>query len=166
MAAKPKKKELAAVAKELNALLKPEPRIDGEAKAAELVGTITTAAGLLAKGDVISKETAAFFKTYSIEHKATTKEPAKKKAAAKAKAAPAKKTAAKKGPGVIATIFEMLKGSKRAMTEDQIVAKLKKAFPDREEKSMRSTVKVQLPGRMSREKSVKIERTDKGFVMK
>ena len=98
------------------------------------------------------------------------KTPAKKTPAKKdEKKTPAKKKAATpkkaKKPGVIATIFELVK-TKGPITEDNIVKALVKKFPDRQEQSMRNTVKVQLPNRMSRERNVKIEKTDKGFVMK
>lgn len=91
------------------------------------------------------------------------KTPPKKKATAKKKAAAGKKNAGEKKekkPGVIATILDMI--TAKPMTEDQIVAALVKKFPDRLEESMRKTVKVQLPNRMSKEKGVNIVKDDKG----
>lgn len=50
-----------------------------------------------------------------------------------------------KGPGVIATIAELLAGAgKKGLTIDEMVDHLAKKFPDREAKSMRSTVSVQM----------------------
>lgn len=89
MAKKPKKEEMVAVATELNGLLKPDPPIDTEAKPAAMLSQIKKAAGLLEPGDEISKETAAFLKAQSIEHKATEKAAKPKKTTKpKEKAAP------------------------------------------------------------------------------
>lgn len=94
MAAKPKKADMVAVATEMNVLLKPDPPIDTDAKAPKLMTQIKKAAGLLEKGDEISKDTAKFFNDQEIDHDGTTKA-AKKKKAPEKKAAPAKKKAPK-----------------------------------------------------------------------
>jgi len=94
----------------------------------------------------------------------------KKKQAAPAAKTPDKKPAAKKkakgerGPGVIGTIVEILQGAsqKKALTLDKIVDELAKRFPEREKKSMLSTVKVQISGRIQRERGLKVKHNDKG----
>ncbi len=68
-------------------------------------------------------------------------------------------------PGVIDTIFNLLR-EKGPITKDQILAELAKKFPERKEDSMKATINVQLPSRMARERGVKIEHTDKGYVIK
>lgn len=73
------------------------------------------------------------------------------------KKAPEKKK--EKKVGVIATIFNTIAGSKNGVTKAQILAKLKKAFPDRNEASMAKTINAQIgsskrPVRMEREKNV------------
>jgi hypothetical protein len=90
---------------------------------------------------------------------------AKKKAAAKpaAKKPAAKKAAPKKAPkkgGVIASIIEALeKGPK---THKQLHAMLVKKFPDRKPESMLNTIRVQVPGRINRERDFSLEKDDKG----
>ncbi len=73
-----------------------------------------------------------------------------------------------KAPGVISTILDLVK--KGPITKEQILAKLVKAFPDREGDRMKKTVAVQLGGdpcRMEREKDVKFTRGEGGtFSMK
>jgi len=78
------------------------------------------------------------------------------KEAAEAKA---KVQAAKKKPGVILNILSVITDAKKPVTEEQILSKLVAAFPKREEKSMRSTIKAQIGGkkrplRMEQEKTV------------
>jgi pyruvate/2-oxoglutarate dehydrogenase complex dihydrolipoamide acyltransferase (E2) component len=63
-------------------------------------------------------------------------------------------------PGVIASIFTMLKSAPHS--KDEILAKLKVQFPDRDEKSMKSTINVQIPSRMAKEKNVTINKNDSG----
>ena len=97
MAKKPEKKEMVAVATELNGILKPDPPIDTKATAVKLMGMIKKGASLLEKGDNISKDTAEFFTTQKIEFKATVKVP-KKEAPAKKEAPTKKKTPKKEAP--------------------------------------------------------------------
>jgi len=61
-----------------------------------------------------------------------------------------------KKAGVISTIITILEAGK-AITKDGIVAKLEKAFPDRESDAMRSTVGVQL-SRLKKDKGMNIVR--------
>lgn len=63
------------------------------------------------------------------------------------------KKAKKVGGGVIAKIAELITAAgKKGITKEAILAELAKEFPDREEKSMKNTLNVQLPNRMSKEK--------------
>jgi hypothetical protein len=69
------------------------------------------------------------------------------------KPAGAKKEKKPKGPGVISTIVGCIEGAgKDGVTKDEILAELIKTFPDREEKSMKNTVNVQVPNRINKEK--------------
>lgn len=80
---------------------------------------------------------------------------------ASAKKAPAKKEETKKPAvkkvGVIATIFNAI--SAKEVTEAQILAKLKKSFPEKVDTSMMNTIRAQIgsnkrPVRMEKEKNV------------
>jgi len=95
-----------------------------------------------------------------------TKKP-KAKAKAKDDSEPVKKPKAKKAksPGVIASIQEFLEkaSESKPISRAQILARLVKRFPDHEASSMENTMKVQLPGRMAREKDLTIKQSKKGF---
>lgn len=79
-----------------------------------------------------------------------------------------KKTAAKSAKGgiprvgVIATIVDLLKGAsaKNPLHRDDIVAALKKKFPDREESGMKVTVYSQVPLRLRNVKGLDVKETD------
>lgn len=71
------------------------------------------------------------------------------------------KAAKRTGPGVIASIQEYITNH-GPISKPQILAKLKQRFPDRDAEAMTKTVNVQLPGRMSKEKKIKIVKDDKG----
>lgn len=88
------------------------------------------------------------------------KEKKKAKRAAK-KAAKEKKKKEPKKPGVIATIFTLIK-TEGPISKEDILKKLGKAFPERETDSMMKTINVQVPGRMSKEKGVNIVKTKDG----
>lgn len=105
--------------------------------------------------------------------KETAKKTEKKKAELKAKKATPKaekpkKEKAPKKPGVIASILEVLMTG-RKVSENQIAAILVKRFPEKEESSMRNTIRAQLKGkqpcRMEKEKNIKLtaEKSDKGI---
>lgn len=73
------------------------------------------------------------------------------------------KVASDKGPGVIATIFSLIsKSGKTGVSKDDILVKLTEMFPDRAINGMEKTIGVQLPGRMSKEKGVKIVKLETG----
>ena len=71
----------------------------------------------------------------------------------------AKEQAEKKRPGVIVSILDFIKSSKKPVTQAQVLAHLEVEFPKRETKSMTNTIKAQIGGkkrpmRMEREKQV------------
>lgn len=70
-----------------------------------------------------------------------------------------------KGPGVIAAIFDILKATSKSkpVTKEDILKQLGEKFPDRELDSMKATINVQIPSRMSKEKGVTIVHGDKGY---
>ena len=104
-------------------------------------------------------------------------EPEKKeeKKPAAEKAPPAKKEPVKttekkkevtKKPGVIISIVSLIeKSGKKGVTKDEIHEKLVELFPDRDEKSMRSTINVQVPNRITKEK-FEVEKTKDGSYRK
>lgn len=80
-----------------------------------------------------------------------------KKEEKKDKPAPAEKkatkTAAPKGKGVIATIVECIENAgKKGVTKEEILKTLVKEFPDREKTSMKKTIDVQVPNRITKER--------------
>lgn len=74
------------------------------------------------------------------------------------KAKKAKGAGGERKPGVIAAIAELI--AKKAMTKDEIAAELALRFPERDAEGMRRTVGIQLPGRMAKDKGLKIEVKD------
>ena len=75
-----------------------------------------------------------------------------------------KKDKKEKGPGIIDTIIECL--NKGPIKKEKIEEVLVKRFPDRKREGMRSTINIQLAGRLAKEKKLKIESTDKGYMIK
>jgi hypothetical protein len=114
-----------------------------------------------------------------VDQPVAKEEPVKTNAAAKTKGAAKAKTSKstatqkkagvakeKKGPGVIATIIELIT-TKGPITKAQIVTALAKKFPDRDAESMKKTVNAQIPGRISKEHGLKlVELEDKGWTIK
>ena len=75
----------------------------------------------------------------------------------------APKSTAPKGPGVISSIFELVKkAGKRGISKDDILKALEVRFPERVAGSMVKTINVQLPKRMSKEKGVTIVKLENG----
>jgi len=77
-----------------------------------------------------------------------------------AKEIKAKTKAKTKKPGVIQTIFNTIEKADKPVSEAQILAVLRKAFPEREVTAMTRTIKCQIgakkqPTRMERERKVK-----------
>lgn len=82
-----------------------------------------------------------------------------KKPAAK-KEAPAKKK--EKGPGVIQTIADLIEGAgKKGISKDDILKELEETFPDKALDSMKGTINVQVPNRISKERFL-VERLENG----
>lgn len=83
-----------------------------------------------------------------------------------------KKTSGSKEPkapkekkvGVIATIESLLRASSKTapITKEQILKTLTKTFPDKDPESMRKTINVQVPKRISEEKGLNIKKTEDG----
>jgi len=74
-----------------------------------------------------------------------------------------KKSKGEKGPGVISTIFSLVSQSgKKGISKAEILEKLTEMFPDRATEGMEKTIGVQLPGRMSKERKVKIVKLESG----
>jgi len=69
-----------------------------------------------------------------------------------------------KGPGVIQTIIKCLReaSKKKPISKDKILAKLVKAFPDREEKAMKSTISSQIPSGLKTEKGLEVKTDGEG----
>ncbi|MDD2260686.1 MAG: hypothetical protein PHC31_01045 [Clostridia bacterium] len=69
-------------------------------------------------------------------------------------AKPAKKASkSAKGMGVIATIIDCIEtAGKKGVSKEDILQVLIADFPDRDEKSMKNTINVQVPGRITKEK--------------
>jgi hypothetical protein len=68
-----------------------------------------------------------------------------------------------KGPGVITTILSLVTNSgKTGISKADILSKLTEMFPDHNPEGLGKTISVQLPKRLSKERNVKIEKTEKG----
>lgn len=70
-----------------------------------------------------------------------------------------------KGPGVIGSIAEFLEAASESkpVSKDDIVAKLSKRYPDREESSLRSTVNQQVPTKLRSGKGLNVLRGEGGY---
>lgn len=170
------KKQLIQVAEELNEVLGLEPAISLDSKPEELKGKISQAIALLTPEDELTEASAKILdeefpnwdgepepdpveEEDEVEKPKKAPKPPKAEKKEKAKKAPAKEG---KGPGVIATIAEMLQNSgEEGISKAAIVEELVKRFPDREEKSLKATVNVQVPARISKEK-FKVVRLENG----
>lgn len=77
-----------------------------------------------------------------------------------------KKAKKEKGPGVIATIVELIeKSGKKGITKEEILNELVKKFPDKAKDSMKNTINVQVPNRITKEKWP-VEKTEAGKYFK
>jgi hypothetical protein len=184
-----KKENLLKAAKELNEKLGLDPAIDVKAKGPALSALIAEAAGMIEEGDDISKETLAVIKTLKEvpAEQATSEEKTSEETAEAGEAeetaeaeetveeeipAPktkiktekksAKKAPAEKTPGVISTIICLIeKAGKKGISKDEIAARLEKAFPERNAESMKKTLNVQVPHRISKERFQLVEKDGK-----
>lgn len=182
-------KELKAAAKELNEVLGIDPPIETKVgvKKKDLQEKLLEAAEMIEEGDVedISKETFEVLDDVGAEFDFETpldeddpeepeekeeeeeeeekeeEKPAKKTKTAK-KEGP-KKATGKNGKGVIGTIRAMLEktSKKKPISKAEIVEELIEQFPDRNQKSMKNTVNVQVPGRVSKE-AFEVKKTEDG----
>lgn len=93
------------------------------------------------------------------------KKKGKDKPADKPKAGKKQGPPKKEGGGVIASIIKLLLGanSKKPLSLDQITTALAKLFPEREKDAMAKTVKIQVSGRLAKEKGLNVKKNDKGF---
>lgn len=148
----PTAKELAALAKEANAVLVIDPPISMKDDGAldRLVKELRD----LRKKDIASDDPQKLVftdKAVATMRKLNVKIPGEGK--------PAKVRTPGEGkarkPGVIAAIQELI--TAKALTKVEIVEALAKRFPDRPVDGMRRTVNIQLPGRMSKEKGITIK---------
>jgi hypothetical protein len=94
--------------------------------------------------------------------KAEAAQPKAKKASADGKA---KAEKAGRGPGVIATIMEILTGAseRKPVSKEDILAELQKAFPDRDPQSMMSTINIQVPSRLRSDKGLNVQKNADGY---
>jgi hypothetical protein len=85
-----------------------------------------------------------------------------KKASANGKAPEEK---AERGPGVIATIMEIVTGAseRKPVSKEDILAELQKAFPDRDPQSMMSTINIQVPSRLRSDKGLNVQKNADGY---
>lgn len=164
------KKEVVSVAKELNKVLGLDPQIDTKQDLETLKNLVLQAADLIEPEDKISKKTTtiidelrkevamsereedeeeevADIKDDSDEAEEDEEEGAEEEEEEEIKTEPQKKS------GVIASIAEMIeKAGKKGITKEEILTNLVKRFPERQEKSMKNTINVQVPNRIDREK--------------
>jgi hypothetical protein len=161
-----KGKATAAKAPEKKTAKKPEPEPEDEDKNEDEAGADDLAARIQVakKMDDLNEIIADFpdvFTKKVVKGFAEFKNPIMLKKAMKEAAgiAPAEKVEKPKGPkkeagpGIIKTIITLIeKAGKKGITKEAILAELLETFPEREEKSMKNTINVQVPSRISKEK--------------
>lgn len=151
-------KVLQKVVEELNDFLDITPRISTKSTDEVLREKILEAAGLLVvDGKVnemleLSKTTQKVIAVLREYAEMEEEEVPEDKPVTQTKQAP-KGTTVKKGTGVIATIVKCLEDSgKSGISQEEVLKVLCKNFPERSPESMRKTIQVQLPGRISKER--------------
>lgn len=82
--------------------------------------------------------------------------------------APKKKASKKEGPkkvGVIASIIEFLgkASAKKPLSKADLAEKLSEKFPDKEKNSMASTINVQVPNRIRKDKGIEVSKNENGY---
>ncbi len=115
------------------------------------------------KKSISKKSTKKKTESESTGKKSTSKKnSAGKKATSKSSA---KKSPSKNGdkkPGVIATLVEFCRKSKKSFTKEDVLEHLKSTFPERNEQSMWGTVKAQIPNRINKERDFELVKTKEG----
>lgn len=168
--------QLRKAASDLNKTLGLEPKIDTRLPKEELTKKVSKAGAMLEDGDKIEQNTFDVLAELEVDIPAGVKKVKAPKAGTdsvekkEAKPKTSKEKAEPGKPGVIATILEIVKAASKdkPITSEQILKKLEKAFPEKDPNSMMNTIKVQLPGRMSREKNITILKDEEkgGFYVK
>jgi outer membrane biosynthesis protein TonB len=88
-----------------------------------------------------------------VEETPKSKKETKKSAEKPAKEEKSAKKSAEKGPGVIATIVSCVeKSGKKGITKEAILEVLSNTFPDKSPDSMKNTINVQVPARITKER--------------
>jgi len=166
-----KYQQMQNAAKDLNEVLAPDPPIDLNQDMDALGKVLVEASQLLGtepEPDIIQQNTADALQFLGVkfpknnvdilanDKDAKTAEVEKEKPVKEKK----EKVVKEKKPGVIQTIFETL--SAGPATKDELLEVLTKTFPDKQADSMKNTISVQIPGRMSREKGVNIIKREDG----
>lgn len=192
------KKELAAIAKELNKVLGLDPAINVKAPQEELVEKINEAAALLVPEDELSAKTMEGLGKLGIElpmvgpdsaiedpdedeeeedeeegvlpaeeadpeAEEDLDDPEDEEGAENSEEEPVLKQGKKKKEpplgkkektaGVIAVIIELIeKSGQKGISKEQILEELIKRFPDRRPTSMKNTINVQVPTKISKER--------------
>ena len=147
-------KKLKAAVTELNEKICNPPIKLKKEKQKQACKKVLEAAGLIEKGDKISKSTMAVIKALKKAKKADKAEKSSKKTSVKKN----------KGVGVLATIQSLITEKPRSKAE--ILKALVKKFPDREEAGMAKTINAQLPNRMAKERGIKIVEKDGKYSVK
>jgi len=166
--------QLRKAAADLNKTLGLEPKIDTRLAKEELTKKVSKAGAMLEDGDKIEQNTFDVLAELEVDIPAGVKkvkaQKAEKDSGKEGKPKASQKKAEPGKPGVIATILEIVKAASKdkPVTSEQILKKLEKAFPEKDPNSMMNTIKVQLPGRMSREKNINILKDEEkgGFYVK
>ena len=175
-----KEEKLIEVCNNLTAVLGLDPQIGTDSKK-QMKKDLLEAAKLITPGDLIAlhKDTVSVLKELGVplpeEKEEKKKEEKKKEGKKKKEKQDSEKTEKKektekeekkqKGKGVIYTIISLIK-TKGPITKEKIAKELEKKFPDRNADGMKKTLQIQLSGRLAKEKKLKIENTEKGYIIK
>lgn len=83
----------------------------------------------------------------------------------KKKGKKAKKEKGPKAPGVISSIIEFLgkASAKKPLSKSDLADKLAERFPDKEKTSMASTINVQVPNRIRKDKGIEVSKNENGY---
>jgi hypothetical protein len=165
----PTRDDLIRIVDEINKELNPDPAIKvvSRTTSSMIISEIKEVVEAFEGKATVSQKTLDFLTDQEMDVPADIRAKTKASASAKKstgeKKAP-KKEAGEKKPGVITTIEAIIRASSKykPVSRDKILSQLRKNFPDKEETSMMNTIKVQLPGRMAKEKGMNIKVNDKG----